>query len=344
VTQQRLKWIDAARGIAILFVVLGHNSIPRAVGNYIYSFHIPLFFMISGYLFAMKKYREFPRFLRKKAATLLVPYVVFYAVMFIYFVLIGNRYGETSGMSMWIPVKGFFYSNSDNLQDIFRPMWFLTCLFVVEIMFFWIHRFVRNGFQLALVLIVSSAIGFFSGLYLPFRLPWSMDTAFTAVVFCGVGYLLRENDDRLQVKRPPARIMLILLFLAVNLVFSRLNRGVSLLSNNYHNYFYFYVAAIAGILGYTLIARVIRDFRPLTFIGKNSLIIFAFHAMVIGLIKGFMSKVLNFPMNNFKNSLLWGVALTLACMVVLVPVIHVLNRYFPFILGRKKEKRAAASV
>ncbi len=49
VERKRLMWLDAARGIGILLVLLGHTS--PSFGKFIYGFHMPLFFIISGFLY-----------------------------------------------------------------------------------------------------------------------------------------------------------------------------------------------------------------------------------------------------------------------------------------------------
>ncbi len=46
---KRIEWVDIARGIGIILVILGHIGIGK-VGKFIYSFHIPLFFFLSGFL------------------------------------------------------------------------------------------------------------------------------------------------------------------------------------------------------------------------------------------------------------------------------------------------------
>lgn len=43
-------WADIAKGIAIILMVLGHSSLPAVIQNWIYSFHMPFFFFISGVL------------------------------------------------------------------------------------------------------------------------------------------------------------------------------------------------------------------------------------------------------------------------------------------------------
>ena len=69
---QRVDWIDALKGFSILIVVIGHcsadclasNTFPaytnviKIINDFIYSFHMPLFFTISGYVFYFSKSYE----------------------------------------------------------------------------------------------------------------------------------------------------------------------------------------------------------------------------------------------------------------------------------------------
>ena len=73
--RKRIEWIDALRGIGLFFVVLGHSFGYRwdPVRLWIYSFHMPLFFFISGLTFRDES-GQFFRFVLKKAKGLLLPY------------------------------------------------------------------------------------------------------------------------------------------------------------------------------------------------------------------------------------------------------------------------------
>jgi acyltransferase len=51
---KRIGWIDIAKGITILLVIVGHTLIGYKVNDYIYAFHMPLFFICSGLLFKPK--------------------------------------------------------------------------------------------------------------------------------------------------------------------------------------------------------------------------------------------------------------------------------------------------
>ena len=60
----RLKWLDIAKGITIILMVIGHTSIPDPFSRFIYAFHMPLFFLVSGFL--SKKKRSLADWMKKK--------------------------------------------------------------------------------------------------------------------------------------------------------------------------------------------------------------------------------------------------------------------------------------
>ena len=53
-TKQRIGWIDVTKGIAILLVILGHSLVGLKINDYIFAFHMPVFFITSGILFRPK--------------------------------------------------------------------------------------------------------------------------------------------------------------------------------------------------------------------------------------------------------------------------------------------------
>ncbi|HLC15852.1 MAG TPA: acyltransferase family protein, partial [Thermodesulfovibrionia bacterium] len=91
----RLYWVDALKAIGIFFVVFGHTvGIEARVRDYIFSFHMPLFFFISGFLLK-KKHLEMPyvSFLIKKGKELLTPYFVFGFLSYLFWVTLLRHYG-----------------------------------------------------------------------------------------------------------------------------------------------------------------------------------------------------------------------------------------------------------
>ncbi len=142
----RLKHLDIARGICIFFVVLGHAIIPGIRNNnkileyiykYIYSFHMPVFFIISGIIFEnnVYKYKDKLLFLKKKAKLLLVPYFTFSVITYIGVeiclklngikeILLGMGYKSSNFLNMIISI--FFYNN-----HIDKHLWFVYLLFLI---------------------------------------------------------------------------------------------------------------------------------------------------------------------------------------------------------------------
>ena len=78
--EKRLDFLDVCKGIGIVLVILGHiYGLSSKVGIWIYSFHMPLFFILSGLVYNEKKNTELPffEFLKKKAKSYLVPYYLY---------------------------------------------------------------------------------------------------------------------------------------------------------------------------------------------------------------------------------------------------------------------------
>lgn len=79
---KRIEWIDIAKAVAIVLVGIGHYSCPKILMAFIYSFHMPLFFILSGITFNTSKY-TFQQFFIRKLKTLVFPWclaVVLYTV------------------------------------------------------------------------------------------------------------------------------------------------------------------------------------------------------------------------------------------------------------------------
>ena len=57
-TSTRIDWIDSLKGFGMLLVVLSHTAIDHDTNRILYAFHMPLFFLISGFLFSPHKYES----------------------------------------------------------------------------------------------------------------------------------------------------------------------------------------------------------------------------------------------------------------------------------------------
>lgn len=76
----RLKWLDIAKGITIILMVIGHTSIPDPFSRFIYAFHMPLFFIASGWTTNWNKY-NYMEFAKRKFRSIMVPFMVYSVIV-----------------------------------------------------------------------------------------------------------------------------------------------------------------------------------------------------------------------------------------------------------------------
>lgn len=188
---QRDVTLDIAKGIGIMLVVIGHcingKNIP---GAFIYAFHMPLFFFISGVCFNLERHKEFLPFLYKRVRQLLVPAVVFSLVLTALSVPLMSGAGYKWENLMWQGFPG--------------AIWFLGVLFLTELLYWVMYKVVRGkkmllgiGTVLSLVLtLVTSAHGLCN--------PYQIFATFGALFFYATGHLLRpfvlNGSQRFSVK------------------------------------------------------------------------------------------------------------------------------------------------
>jgi fucose 4-O-acetylase-like acetyltransferase len=153
--EERIEWIDIAKGIGIICVVMGHIfSIQMLAHKIIYLFHMPLFFYISGFLY--KGEQRNGKYIVKKLKSLIVPYFSVFIFVYLLFLLIyfpkdySPEYIKTD-ITYYILGGRFLRRIIDN---VFVAMWFVTCLFVVQVF----YNFIQSVFSLRTVHIIVAVL------------------------------------------------------------------------------------------------------------------------------------------------------------------------------------------
>ncbi|KRT18032.1 hypothetical protein ASU31_01735 [Pedobacter ginsenosidimutans] len=337
--QDRFTSIDYAKFIGIFLVVLGHQEISTNNINIIYAFHMPLFFFLSGFLFSFDKYKSYKIFLVKRFKQLIIPYFAFNIITYVFWLFVGRKFGANSqvNISLYKPIIGMFYGNGiDNYLIHCVPLWFLPCLFMVENIYFLAFRFLKHQIKY-IMLAALVVLGFFDYKYQFIRLPWSFNIAIVAVTFYGFANIFREKVKHfLGIKMYLlGAISAICIFLVIYV--TQFNGRVDMNGRVYGNYSLFYIAAFAGI-GFIisiseLMARYIGSNKFVGYIAQNTLIIFALHFIIMSVIKGFVYFVLKIPLSSLENNI-GGLSIAITTIIVIIPIIYVINRFFPFILGK----------
>ena len=85
--KKHYAWVDVAKGIGIVFIVLGHAANTGNVKDYLFSFHIPMLLMLSGIVFSTRD--SFIEFTKSRLKRIVVPYFVFSFISIMIFKIIG---------------------------------------------------------------------------------------------------------------------------------------------------------------------------------------------------------------------------------------------------------------
>jgi len=330
---KRIDWIDTAKGLGIFLVVLGHIPLATEYSKYFYMFHMPLFFFLSGLVFKRDKFHGFSQFIKNRSKSLLLPYLIFSLATYLFWLILGRHFGNDASVDINVlkPLIGTFYSvGTDGWLVHNVPLWFLTCLFLVESMFYWIASLKRK--MIWVILGIASVVGYVISNSLHIRIFWSFDIALVATVFYGVGYLLKDQIFKFFGEKPN---ILIFIFLGlVGVLIANLNGYVDMNGNTYGNYFYYFIGGIVGISFCLTISKYFERVKIINFLGKNSLIIMALHNIALSFIKAILVFGFSFSLDGVGNSLFWSVSIAIAVMVALIPAILFINKFMPFILGK----------
>ncbi len=376
----RIHYFDYARGIGIILVILGHiQYISKGLRIFIVSFHMPLFFFLSGMLLFVRgeKDRSLREVFLKKARSMLYPYFVFSILDIIiyigYYCLTGRDGGLSTVISAVIQTLTFYG---------YSVLWFLPTLFGSELLFLFLLKHgagrsgedSRGGRLRGLFFTLESAAAAFGAFFLNSLLEQAnavhgMDPAFSAfhlfavavlrilfcMVFTAAGYGAACLWSRAGSLSPvsfspltiPADLFIGADLLAFCWILGRLNGMTDLHYLLTGNPLLYFITACSGSLGIILLCKAFEGlhrmpvFRLLAYYGRNSLIVMVthlnFYVLLTAEIGGqhFTKRIQDGQGKTFLFILL-TLFFTLVGEIVLIEIV---NRFFPFLLGKPAGKK-----
>lgn len=329
--KKRETWLDSFKGLGILLVVLGHCFPPeRGLTNYLYSFHIALFFFASGYLLPKELYRtKFRDFLQGRFHRLMIPYFSYGLFTYMVWLLVGRNFGMNKQLAVnpFKPFLGIFYGNGfDNYLVFNIAIWFLPALFCTLILYYVLFNLSKNKITLLLVVIASLCLGLIDSKYSHFRLPWGINISFIAIFFTYIGHqgkgIMKKIDDNNSFLNLGLSILLII----GGYFLQKLNSGVSFNSHSYGNAFYFLTSAISSILGYSILTKVALDNKILQFLGINSLKILALHILSFSFISAFLKIGFQVDFASFKITLTGRIVYFISSIIIVSTYSYVVGK------------------
>lgn len=280
VTNTRITWIDMAKGYGTILVIYAHLGVGE-LWTWIYSFHLPLFFFLSGYVFSTKY--DFKEFLIRKIKAIIVPYFCYGTIM-IAFVLLWNKfiYGTSFGFGDII-----YYIKLLLRQQRFWTLWFMACLFFLNIGFYLLVKLNKQNFFIAYVSILLPIIGLYYYKSGGTALYWNIDTCLMAIPFFTCGYLCKQHIEKIEtvLTQKKTSICLFVAFALLNIISWKLSLdetglGLEMFDSNYGNPLFTYIAAFSGIFCVIILSKNFT-FKPIQYIGENSMIYYTLHQTIM---------------------------------------------------------------
>lgn len=251
----RNSQIDVLRGIGCIYVILGHLH-PGILETHIYSFHMFLFFFLSGYLYRKSSLKNI---VTKNLKKLVVPF------------LCGGGVAELISLILSEPIEGgavpalFYYKGVLTWN---RPIWFLLVLFEATVLTHLLERFTLCYY---LSVVVSIVIGFLiQGTNYSFGLS-ILPVAYSQV---GIGYFSNKALKKVFNAHGKAQYIFFTVFVVLNICFSYvLNTRISMVGSYYGNYVYAFIAGFSGIVMYWYISKWICSNKILERFGKHGVLL-----------------------------------------------------------------------
>lgn len=324
--------IDVAKGIGIFLVVLAHTIENDFVHNFIYMFHMPLFFLLAGMTIKYSIKNEPKDFIIKKLKRVIIPYLFFCIISFIYWAVIERQIRDQMDVSVLSNFINIFLCRTYEPYYSYNvAMWFIPCLFTSELIIYFILKKVKNKVSNFIISFILFVLGYILSYY-KITLVFAIETAFVAQFFIMIGYLFSifwYNNVTL-LKRICLGILSII-SIALSVIFEN---KVAMLGHNYDNVFLFVIGAIGGSYLIWELSVLLKKSKVLQFFGANSLVILGFHEPIKRVTIKLFSVILKVS-NEFARSYC-AVIITIIILIVFVPIIFIFNRYFPVLVGRSR--------
>lgn len=280
----RQKWIDNAKGIAMLFVIIGHvsNGLQGPFNfQFVYGFHLVMFFLLSGYTFKKKDLDK--KYINDKFSRLMVPYFFTCLAIIITDIINSNYLNNDNSLSTITSIiyndllRSFFasgtYTNFGTIELGTRigAIWFLPAMFFATLIFQFLLHTVNPPFQLGFCTASIAIIGSISARFI--WLPFSIQSSMLAVFFLWLGYEIKRNGILGYIKWYHYIIALLTFLFGIyynycNVAFVIAWSSDIILGN---------IVGLSGCLLVYFVSIHLKSSKIISYIGKNSMLVLCTH-------------------------------------------------------------------
>jgi len=346
IKKERMHWIDYAKLIGVWCVAIDHVKMDNYTFiAWILSFHMPIFFILSG--FVDKGKASVIDTIKKSAKTLLVPYFWFYLITYVFWLLVTFRrhpemYTHDISGGFFKPMLGMLLGEGmqTSISTMINvPLWFLVALFFCKVIFTFFLSFDRKKYTGLIILNVLSVALIYIRAESGVNIFFSIDSAIMSIPFYTFGFFIKGKLDKVD-KNIIIRVLLFASLFVAGILLSRWNGWVDMNTSTFgRNIFVYYINGLAGAMAIIFFTRLFSKIRnPLfAYLGENTLIIFAFHLIITGFVKRTYEFITgaHFDYGYTFSPIESAIMCAFMLIISAIPV-YLIKNYFPFIIGQKK--------
>lgn len=339
-TKTRFDDIDILRGLGIIIMVMGHVGFSGIFDVWIHTYHMPLFFVISGFFFKKRENFNVKALIAKKAKTLLIPYLffgIFHYVLWL-FVFTEPEFNKLE------PLMRLFSFNTVHLP-IAGALWFFTALFFCEIFYNLIVYSIKKENVTTILIVAVSMLVSLVTVFTDFRLPLTLDISLSCLVYYHAGRYLRLFVDKYSIREKcklhyKKTFLISVVLMIINVILTFCNGYVNI-KMGWHAFVPLtWINAFIGITSLYLFSVFVANklsfmVKPLSFVGRNSIVYLCLNQLVIMI----LTMLIGAPIGNMGQITIYGllisVLILLLTMLVLSGLVFVFNKTFlKFAIGK----------
>ena len=345
---KRITYLDMARGMGMILVVMGHvEYMNMTLLQYIYAFHMPLFFLISGILIWEKREEEknFIVLVKNKLRSIMLPYAVFSVLS----LLIESARLLIKDLDEWNLIGRQIFQTLC-LQGV-STLWFLPALFMSELLFIGIRKQLGHGGTVGatgIIMLLSAMLSIWEKNWysqhmesLACGLVHDVLSMLLRNLFCAgfvcmgyyVGKVLLPGLTRVWQEAVGGFLFAVLAVAVISQ-----NGIVELRYMSFSNLLLYLLGAIAGTMVVLCICRLLERLpwkifkAPLIYFGRNSLIIMVTHMEFRVLYCSI--RLASLIDSVWNNQAMFCVVVVLLVFLIEIPIIWFFNQMLPKILGK----------
>ena len=357
--------IDIARlyGIALVYychfieiLMYLQNATAARHYKFISSFHMPLFFLLSGFIAKERNLQiSLGKYVKQRFASRIIPYIFFLIIFTVLTFFFAGTY-----IHLGVDLSNFKGYLGAEMRALFGfpvlnlPSWFLACLVSVELLHYVVFRHLKSNAMILISALSFYVVGYFLNLKFQFfhidRISgwnyWFLHEAVVMYAFYLLGIFLRKRNFLVEKVSPALLVPGILISFFIVFFTYNLNTGpfrgnfdsVVIVLSAHGHFLLFPFTVIVGCLLILFLARLTPPSKMLIWMGQNALILFLLNGVFYHHINGIVAFLTAPHLAGSSLAVfVTGVVVTVLSLSLCVPFVFLFNKFIPQLVGKPKQ-------